>query len=444
MAVKLGATFMTCAMGPVNYAASCIQASRMPEALESLAPAVLLGGFQLGVGQAAKLAGVPVEDVERQLPVAEVRAHMERLSVSQRDALEAWSIHAGRIGGLLQGVAELTIDGRAPNASLGLERIARKVERDPAFSEPLQGLADDVARWQQMIVSCRRLLDESGGGTLAKAYNRRRLRHALVIGASSLLVVSAVVIIVLVRAARGRVDALLASADVCAVRGVAEDDLARGSSAQRQRVAERLSACVERQAREEREREERERAAARALEAQRSRAQREAKCQALAERIKAGAFTPEDEASAGDADRELLRRIARRKLLASDVGPGDPRLPCDGARGGDELLEALADALVASVWTWVPMGDPGAKVVEVLATRRDELPMRARMMLAVRAEDAAKRAVAKGHPEAINRASRLCVLSAALGFAGGAACTGIAAIAVSKANGQKSAPGAPR
>ncbi|WP_438021267.1 hypothetical protein WMF18_20295 [Sorangium sp. So ce315] len=429
MEVKLGGTFLTCAMGPLHQAGACIQGRMVPEGLRVLAPEGLLGGFQRGVDQAAKLAGVRREDVERLLPMADVREAIERLGESQSEAVVAWDVHAGRIGGLLEGVAEVTNHGQAPDVSLCLERLANKVRRDPPFAEPLQMLAEDIAQWQAMIGRCRKLLDESGGGALAKAYRRRQIRRIATIVASGLVIVAALSVIVRVRTARARVDAVLARAEVCAVRDLAPDDLGRATSEQQQRVAARAEECAAVEAREAREREERERAEEKAREEQRRRAERDERCAALAVRFKAGAFSEGDGALAGVPD-DLLRRIAGRRLTAADVGPSGPAVPCDGARGGDELRAAFVDALIASAWSWVPSADPGPRLGELIAARRAELPPRARTMLSVRTAQETKRAIVSGDPAALGRASRLCALTAALEIASGPACGALARLAV--------------
>ncbi|WP_437961459.1 hypothetical protein WME76_18660 [Sorangium sp. So ce119] len=429
MEVKLGGTFLTCAMGPLHHAGTCIQGSRVPEGLRELAPEGLLGGFQRGIDQAAKLAGVRREDVERLLPMSEVRDAIERLGESQTEAVVAWDVYAGRIGGLLEGVAEVTNHGQAPDVSECLERLANKVRRDPPFAEPLQMLADDVAHWHAMIGRCRKLLDESGGGALAKAYRRRQLRKIATIAASALVIVAALSVIVRVQTARARVDAALARPEVCAVRDIAQDDLGRATGEQQRRAAARAEACAAIEAREAREREERQRAEEKAREEQRLRAERDERCAALAVRFKAGAFSDDDGKLAG-VQGDLLRRIAGRRLTAADVGPSGPALPCDGARGGDELRAAFVEALIASAWAWVPSADPGPRLGELLAARRAELPPRARTMLSVRTAQETKRAIVSGDPAALGRASRLCALTAALEIASGPACGALARLNV--------------
>src|SRR5437868_1931045 len=114
MAARLGKVLARCALGPLNYAGSLIMARRVPEGLRELAPEALLGGFARGVEETARIAGVSPRDVEAILPTAELRDVGRNLITSQRAAIAAWDVHAGRIGGLLEGVADPTVDGRAP------------------------------------------------------------------------------------------------------------------------------------------------------------------------------------------------------------------------------------------------------------------------------------------------------------------------------------------
>jgi len=95
MAAKLGGVFLTCALGPVNYAGACIQGSKMPLGIQELAADGLWGGVQRGIQQTAKLAGVNPRDVEGLLPMAEIRASLQRVGACQQAALHAWSINAG-------------------------------------------------------------------------------------------------------------------------------------------------------------------------------------------------------------------------------------------------------------------------------------------------------------------------------------------------------------
>ncbi|MEP7123692.1 MAG: hypothetical protein ABJE95_22380, partial [Byssovorax sp.] len=225
MAAKLGGTFLVGAGGPVNYAGQCILSSRVADGLRELTPDSLYGGFRRGVEESAKRVGVGTADVERLLPMSEIHALVTRLTLSQQRAVEAWNLHAGHIGGLLKGVADLTADGRAPDVGLCLDRLARKVMRDRELADPLRALAVDVGEWQDMIARCRDLLDD--GSVLERAYRMRRVRRILAIAGLAAVIVGALGVVLWVRAARVRIDAVLAGGDPCVAATIDPGDARR-------------------------------------------------------------------------------------------------------------------------------------------------------------------------------------------------------------------------
>ncbi len=198
MAAKLGGTFLIGANGPVSYAGQCILSSRVADGLRELTPESLYGGFRRGVEESAKRVGVGVTEVERLLPMEQVRGLISRITVSHRNAVEAWNTHAGHIGGFLKGVADLTADGRAPDVGLCLDRLAKKVARDRELADPLRALAVDVGEWQAIVARCRDLLDD--GGILERAYRMRRVRRALLIAGLGAVIVAALGSVLWVRA----------------------------------------------------------------------------------------------------------------------------------------------------------------------------------------------------------------------------------------------------
>lgn len=422
MAAKLGGVFLACAMGPVRQAAACILASRMPQGIEELAPDALLAAVRLGIRQAAKLAGVTPADVESVLPMDELAARLEPLRESQPAAVEAWRRHAGQLGGMLKGVADVTIDGRAILPSAALARIARKVRRDKELAAPVQAFADDMGGWEELLERCKDALDR--GDELKLAYRLRRLRNAVfaVDGAAAL---AAVILVALsVRASRARVDAVLAGNDVCAVSGIAEADLARASVPQLRGVVERQQACASRRAWEELQREAGLRHEATAKELARLQEELDTKCEALAERAALGKVIAEDLTVAGDR-KALLGRIRMRALAGKDLGPKLPALPCEGTRAEPKVREVFVNAAVATPWSWLGSIDPAAEVPGLLRPRAEEISEKARLVLAARAEDLAKRALKKGTPDRIGKALRLCALAAALGVDGGQPCEAV-------------------
>src|SRR4051812_43099137 len=115
MAPRIGSTIVRCALGPVNYAGSLIMAGRGGDGVKELAPDSLHGGLKRGIAETAKLVGMRSGDIEAMLPAYEIRVAATNLGVTQKAAITAWNVHAGQIGGLMQGVADLTVDGRVPD-----------------------------------------------------------------------------------------------------------------------------------------------------------------------------------------------------------------------------------------------------------------------------------------------------------------------------------------
>lgn len=417
---KLGGAFMVCVLGPLNFAGSCIAAGKLGEALPQLSPEALWGSLERGVEQTAKLAGVRPRDVEGLLPLQELRASVEQIAASHRVAVHAWGVHAGHVGGLLKGLTDLTVDGRPPDSSVGLMRVSRKLSRDKAIAVPLQNFADDIARWQELLLRCRAALDEDAGG-LTRAYRRRRALQIGAVALSALGVLGAIFYLLVVQRARARIDEALAASDPCAARAIDPGDLGQSSASQRSTIAERLRACDERAAQAEREREAQRRREEQEREAQRRRAELDARCDALAGRIVAGELSSDDESFAGGG-AGLLRRIRDKALDPADLGPEDPPLPCGGARGEDRIIAAYGDAAIASVWRWATTVDPSPRAREILAKRSGELTERARTMIAVRAVETAKKAIMAGDAPSLARAGRLCDLADALSSPTGQPC----------------------
>lgn len=425
MATKLGAIFLRCAIGPVSYAGGCILGRRVPEGLRELAIDNLDAGLRRGIFETAQRAGVRVQDVEAQLPMAEIRATAQRLAFSQPRAMTAWGMHAGQIGGTLTGVAELTVDGRLPDVSMFVDRLAKKFSRDPQLSEPLRALSDDMASWQDLIERCTDLLGD--GGAIARAERRRRLTRVFLGGAGALALAVLGGAGLWLYTGRARVDAALAGDDPCAVGVVEGSDRLRASSAQRKRIDELAAACAEKRAAEERAREEARQREARAREEEQARKAREAACDGLAARLESGPLLPEDQAVAG-ATAALLDRIARGALLPSDYGPADPDLPCRDTPAGAKITTAFARAILASKLAWAYNDDLSEEVRSLLVARSALLPEVAKLTLARRAEESARSALLSGNPAKMAQAKKLCALKASLDIRGGQSCVGLLTI----------------
>ncbi len=421
MAAKLGGTFLVGAGGPVNYAGQCILSSRIADGLHELTPDSLYGGFLRGVEESAKRVGVSPGDVERLLPMNQVRSLVNRLTVSQERAVQAWTMHAGHLGGLLKGVADLTADGRPPDVGLCLERLAKKVMRDPQLAIPLRALAADVAEWQDLLARCRGLLDD--GAALERTYRMRRLRSVLLVAGLAGIIAGALGVVLWVRGARVRMDEVLAAADPCVTLSIAPGDARQASSDQRRRFEERLSECAARRVSEANEREAARLREQRAGEEKLQNEALERQCAALADHLEARSLAPEDAAFA-DPRAPLLRRIARGALDPADFGPADPDLPCAGAPSAPRLEAAFVKAVLASPARWANAADPSKLVVAALVEHVAELPSSAKQVVARRANDLAKKALLVGAPGHFPRAIRLCQLKDGLGIPGGSFCAG--------------------
>jgi hypothetical protein len=419
---KLGHTLLACALGPVNYAGSCIMASRVQDGLQELSAESLSGGLQRGVNEVAKRVGIPSAAIDAILPQQEIHSTLAYVGQAHGAAMAAWALHAGHIGGLMQGVADLTVDGRAPDPSLCLTRLARKVHRDRAFSEPLQALADAVGAWQDLLERCRALVDD--GRAIADAYKRRRMRFYLGISAGLTVACLFGLVGVFWYGARLRVANALESGDPCAAERVSAGDLAKASSATQEKAASMLRACQADRAEAARVAAERAQVEAQKKEAERRRAEHEATCSALAEHVESGRLSSAELEQEGGA---ILGRIANGTLDGADFGPEDPKLPC-GDVGAGKRLDAAFERAVARSTAWGKLDDPSPRVRAALKAHASELASWPVHLIAARAEQTAKRAVLRGEPELITRASHLCELEEALGTPPGAACRTLGAV----------------
>jgi hypothetical protein len=425
MANKLGAAFLRCALGPLHYAAGLILSSKVAEGLNELSADSLHGGLRRGIEEAAGQVGVGGADVEGLLPMADIAAAAARLDNAQKGAVHAWDTYAGHIGGLMKGVADLTVDGRALDVSAFLARLSKKVMRDPPLSEPLFTLSVEIGGWVDLVERCGEILAD--GGVLAAAYRRRRLRRVAAAVAGGLVVAGGLGVGLWLHGVRARVDASLAAADPCAAEGIAPADLDRASDTQKERAAERRHACDEGRRREAAAREAARLADERARAEEQRKKEAVARCDALADHVaSASALTPEDEATAGAA-AALLGRVARGAVEKADLLTTD--LPCDGSPAGAKIADAFAAALCASPAVWSRPDDVSDRVYAALVARRDALPGSPKQTLALQAETLSKRALVHKDDAGATRAMRICRLKTDIGIRGGKYCATVFAVA---------------
>lgn len=429
MAQKLGAVFLRCVLGPLNYAAGLILASKVPDGLRELSADSLHGGFTRGVAEVAKAAGVGEADVERLLPTSEVSAAAARLDAAQKAAVAAWSAHAGHLGGFLTGVADLTVDGRAPDVSQFLARLAKKVVRDRPLSEPLDRLSQEVAAWLDLVERCGDLVGD--GAELTRAWRARRARRLGVVMAAGVLALAVAGYALWVRAARARVEATLAAseADPCAAGGVDPGDFARASEAQKQALAGRALACDAKRRAAAELRAQEEALAAQQRELERLVKERDERCAALALHLEKGALTAEDTAALGP-QAALLERVAKGALERDDLL--DVELPCAATKSGPAIAERYAAAVAASPSAWARPEALGKRAAAALVQRREALPSSPKQVLAAHAERVALKALASKDEAARARATVICQLKDDFGIPGGKYCSTLKMLAAKK------------
>ncbi len=414
--------FATGALGPVHYAGQCILARRVEEGLKELAVDNLRGGVARGVLQAAQRVGVTPREIEGVLPMPELAVILQRLATSQPKAMQAWNMYAGGLGGLLTGVADLTVDGRAPDTALAVQRLAKKVQRDKPFSEPLAALANDLFDWQDALHRCVELLNDTTA--LENAYKRRRLKRLVAGAAAVFVIIVAIVAIVWVRVARARVLAVIEKPDPCAAKELTEAQIGRVSEELQARARDNVAKCDAARVAEEKRLEEARLTAEREREAKRVQDALEASCDALATHLEAGKLTPEDDAFAKGA-APVLGRVAKGVLELSDYGPAEPPLPCKGTKAEPRIAASFRKAVLAKPWNVPKVDAPSAAVRDALAHGAGDLPAKLKAMMGTRAGDAAKKAIATGKPDQIERALALCETAKALGTAPAGPCDGV-------------------
>jgi hypothetical protein len=343
--------------------------------------------------------------VTRLLPFDELRPLVERIEQNQRTATEQWQVHTGHVGGLLAGVADLTVDGRPPDIGLCLLRLSKKMKRDKPLALPLHALSEDLDRWQLMLTHCRDAINN--GRDLVEAYRRRRIVRA-VAAATTLVVLSVILFWAYSRQlARGRVDGKLDASDPCAVEDIQEDDLARASSDQLARVENKQEQCEELREEERRAEQARRKEAERKAAEEKKRREHLAQCDKLADHIEAGTFGSGDEVvSAGGAD--LLRRVAHGRLTKADVAAELPVMTCAGTPAGDRIALAIAAQVVVQGPYWLTLVSPSTSMAKLLTEQWAKLSAEQQKLFDGHVEELARRAVRSGDGEEMDRCLRLC------------------------------------
>lgn len=424
MADKLGVLFLNAAMGPLNYAGQCIMQSRVKQGINELAIESLMGAVERGIGTVAKAAGLPPGYVQNLLPMNEIALVATRIAENQRVAMQQWEVHTGHIGGLLDGVADLTIDNRPPDASLCLLRVSKKMQLDKQLAVPLRQLSEDLVTWQELIASCRTFIDD--GRSLEIAYRQRRWVRIGMAVAGALAIAVVVVWVVRVRLARGRVDENLALEDPCSAEKIDPSDLGKASDEQKTQVEERRAACA-RAAEEVRlAAEEKQKERLRVAAAEQKREAHVGACTRLGASLAGGKpdITGLDEATPHAA---LLGRIAKTKLEPDDVGKLSA-LPCMDTEAATPLAEQYMRGVLATAALWMFSTAPSKTAGDLMVKGKGGVTARQLTIFGRHVEEMAKRAVRKGDVEGLKRTEVLCGLKKRLALRIGQHCEAAATI----------------
>ena len=410
MAQGLGALFITAALGPVNYAGTCIMARKVDEGLDQLTAQHLVAGMDRGIATVVAATGLPRRYVAGLLPMAELLDLSARIGRNQQVAKAQWKLHTGHIGGLLEGVADLTIDGRPPDAGLCLVRLSRKMQLDKDLAGPLRELSEDIDRWTKAIEACRLLIDD--GQSLKNAYAQRRILRWGAVVAAALTALVMVIWVVRVQLARSRVAAVLEAGDPCAMDGIDESDAAKASSEQEQTIAAQRRLCEEARAEERQKEEERKREQERRRQEEEARKNREEQCSKLAARIEAGRDAEAASAELGNA--ALLGRIANGTLVAEDISGDIGPPPCQDTPAASRIAGRYAEAALTSAGLWLRDHTPSPSAQALAVAGKGALGERRKQVFAQSVESLAQNALRKGKDDMVAHAASVCRFAEAL------------------------------
>lgn len=385
-------------------------ARRVEEGIAQLTGTEVLAALQRGIEAVAKATGLPSTHVANYLPMAEIRDVAASVGRHQRESIDQWRAHAGWEG-LLQGIADLTVDGRTPSASMCLLRLSKKMQLDKELAIPLRHLSDDLDRWEQLLRACRQQIDD--GRALKKAYHRKRFVLMGVLAAVALAFSAVVVWMVRVRAARARVDAALTATDPCARVVSDEGDLNKASDPQRQALEGAEAACAAQRETERRAAEEAKRRAEAERQAEQEAAEIRKRCDALAGDIAAGRAI-EDPEIEGET-RALLQRMTDQTLEPDDLTLGDNPFPCRDTPAEAAIGAAYARAALARLAGWIESRTLSDASFALLVAGREGLTEHQRVSLSNHIEAHAKKTLIGGDERRVRQTIRLCDLSLKLG-----------------------------
>ncbi len=415
MSRRLGARFLNAARGPVSFAGQALLAARVREGLAELCIESLMGSVQRGIAEVASATGLAPGDIGRLLPLAQMEQTVGHIAQHQHAAAEQWARHVHHAGGLLEGIAKLTVDGRPPDVPLCLTRIATKMRLEKELAEPLLALAEDIELWDQQLCSCRAIIDD--GRELERAHRRRRRLRMGVVATALIVLAAASAGVVRQRDKRLRIDAALAAAsdDPCAAERLDPSDADSASETQQQQLAALRQQCVADRARAQRQAAALVAQKAREKEKQQRREQRLQLCQKLADSLASPGLPAAVKPVAGRYFA-LFERVAQDALAPADVAVDVSAFVCKSTPAAVGIGAAYSRAAFASASLWITKHSPSASAVKLMALGKGQLSEYGARVFGQHVVTVAKDAVLSGDDELLERAARLCRFAAALGM----------------------------
>lgn len=402
---ELSELFVREALAPLQRGRDLAKAERIDEAIAAVRHEELLRHLRAGVDQVAKATGRESLDVFRQLPMAAIEEELATIEGRQRAALDAWRAHVDEHGRPSSGLTQ-----QSAGVGAALRDLALGIGDDPATSNALGVLAEELDRWRQTIDGCRATLDAATD--LMRARQWRRFRRFAVVAALVGALVGVAALFLKRHQARARIDAAIAAGG-CDLEGrIDGEDLERATPTQRDAIQAAARRCQQREQRRQEQAEADKQAEAARKEAERVTARKREACEAVGRAFAGGSLDDVDQELLG-GERTRLERIADGKLTLDDIRT-DFALPCDDTDTGEGLRLVLAQRVVEAMPTWIQIAVPSALIRRALVEHKDVLPAADLALMAGHIDVMAERAVKTGLADDVQRYEVLCRLAAEL------------------------------
>lgn len=410
--MKLGSVFLGAAQAPLGRSSERFSRNLIGDGVRALAATSLLAALEDAVRAAASEIGASVSDLERVIPIDELRALAAKLGENQEAALQA--IRRNDLT-----ITNFALPAPAVSPTAHLAGVAEHFARDKHIRRSLTALAADIGAWELLLARAVEAIE--GDAALVRRWRWRRIRVYVLVGVvASAIVIAGVSALVIgwrraaereARAAaeereRARraeivahVDAALQTPDPCAKVVLSDEERAELTDAQRKMVDGRKDRC-DQLARK---------------------AEHEKRCAALLAQAASGAT---DLAPGGETAGDFLVRVATRALEPRDLRATEDAIGTCKDAPLDPIWDAVARDAGTRAFLW-GKADGVAPAISSRLGGPNVLAPKAKQSLGFRAETVAKRALRSGKTEDFSGARELCALKAKLAMPPGTSCKGL-------------------